>query len=98
MILRHSAAKFLRVNFNMYSIEVVIKSEINSPAKPLIDLFKYSTHRGYLTSDGAQTSTSGGKTFSRTVELRSDTFTQPSRAMREAMVNSVVGDDVFGDD
>ncbi len=32
------------------------------------------------------------------VDLRSDTVTQPTAAMRQAMANAVVGDDVFGDD
>jgi len=32
------------------------------------------------------------------IDLRSDTVTQPSRGMREAMAHAVVGDDVFGDD
>src|SRR6185503_14294862 len=32
------------------------------------------------------------------IDLRSDTVTQPSRGMREAMACAVVGDDVFGDD
>jgi threonine aldolase len=32
------------------------------------------------------------------VDLRSDTVTRPTPAMREAMANAVVGDDVFGDD
>lgn len=32
------------------------------------------------------------------VDLRSDTVTQPTAAMREAMVNAAVGDDVLGDD
>lgn len=32
------------------------------------------------------------------IDLRSDTVTQPTAAMREAMANAVVGDDVFGDD
>jgi threonine aldolase len=34
----------------------------------------------------------------RRVDLRSDTVTQPSRGMREAMAKAEVGDDVFGDD
>jgi len=33
-----------------------------------------------------------------TIDLRSDTVTQPSAAMREAMLGAEVGDDVFGDD
>ncbi|MEO9254707.1 MAG: beta-eliminating lyase-related protein, partial [Tepidiformaceae bacterium] len=32
------------------------------------------------------------------IDLRSDTVTKPSDAMRKAMANAEVGDDVFGDD
>jgi len=32
------------------------------------------------------------------IDLRSDTVTRPTPAMREAMAHAVVGDDVFGDD
>jgi threonine aldolase len=32
------------------------------------------------------------------IDLRSDTVTRPSQAMREAMAQSPVGDDVYGDD
>lgn len=32
------------------------------------------------------------------IDLRSDTVTKPTKAMREAMYNAVVGDDVYGDD
>jgi threonine aldolase len=32
------------------------------------------------------------------IDLRSDTVTQPTEAMREAMLNAPLGDDVFGDD
>lgn len=34
----------------------------------------------------------------RVVDLRSDTVTRPTRGMREAIANAVVGDDVLGDD
>lgn len=34
----------------------------------------------------------------RVIDLRSDTVTQPTPAMREAMAHAAVGDDVFGDD
>jgi threonine aldolase len=34
----------------------------------------------------------------KTVDLRSDTVTQPTSAMRQAMAAAPVGDDVFGDD
>jgi threonine aldolase len=33
-----------------------------------------------------------------TIDLRSDTVTHPTPAMREAMANALVGDDVYGDD
>ena len=32
------------------------------------------------------------------IDLRSDTVTLPTQAMRDAMYNAVVGDDVFDDD
>ncbi|MES1176745.1 MAG: GntG family PLP-dependent aldolase [Myxococcales bacterium] len=32
------------------------------------------------------------------IDLRSDTVTQPTRAMRDAMLNAPVGDDVYGED
>ncbi|RKX24414.1 MAG: low-specificity L-threonine aldolase [Candidatus Zixiibacteriota bacterium] len=34
----------------------------------------------------------------KTIDLRSDTITRPSQAMRQAMMIAEVGDDVFGDD
>ncbi len=34
----------------------------------------------------------------RPIDLRSDTVTHPTQAMRRAMADAVVGDDVFGDD
>lgn len=34
----------------------------------------------------------------KTIDLRSDTVTRPSAAMRQAMATAEVGDDVFGDD
>lgn len=34
----------------------------------------------------------------RWIDLRSDTVTHPSAAMREAMFTAQVGDDVYGDD
>ena len=38
------------------------------------------------------------KSSERPVDLRSDTVTQPTAAMREAMMAAPLGDDVFGDD
>ena len=42
---------------------------------------------------GDQTSHDGG-----VIDLRSDTVTRPTEAMRAAMASAEVGDDVFGDD
>ena len=36
--------------------------------------------------------------MSSTIDLRSDTVTRPSPAMREAMARAPVGDDQFGED
>ena len=36
--------------------------------------------------------------MTKTIDLRSDTVTRPTAAMREAMARADVGDDVFGDD
>lgn len=36
--------------------------------------------------------------MNKMIDLRSDTVTQPSEAMRQAMARAEVGDDVFGDD
>ncbi|MGO3169401.1 beta-eliminating lyase-related protein, partial [Senegalia sp. (in: firmicutes)] len=32
------------------------------------------------------------------IDLRSDTITQPTQSMRDAMYNAEVGDDILGDD
>jgi threonine aldolase len=38
------------------------------------------------------------ETFTKYIDLRSDTVTKPGEAMRKAMANAEVGDDVFGED
>ena len=50
-----------------------------------------SNRRGGLTSASAQT-------MSDVIDLRSDTVTRPTPAMREAIASAEVGDDVYGDD
>jgi threonine aldolase len=40
----------------------------------------------------------GESSSNRVIDLRSDTVTLPTPAMRQAMANAEVGDDVFGDD
>lgn len=48
-----------------------------------------------MTADRAASTASGGN---RRIDLRSDTVTQPTEAMREAMARAEVGDDVYGED
>ena len=50
---------------------------------------------GYPAGGGSAPAQGGGRNV---VDLRSDTVTRPSRRMREAMAETEVGDDVFGDD
>jgi threonine aldolase len=40
----------------------------------------------------------GGEDIEEFIDLRSDTVTQPSQEMREAMYKAVVGDDIMGED
>ena len=49
--------------------------------------------RGYNENAGAM-ETEG----SYVVNLRSDTFTMPTAAMKEAMISAPLGDDVYGED
>ncbi|WP_455374423.1 low-specificity L-threonine aldolase [Limibacillus halophilus] len=42
--------------------------------------------------------TPSGHNAPRSIDLRSDTVTQPSEGMRQAMLEAEVGDDVYGDD
>ena len=58
----------------------------------LVAIFVVSVLRA-LPHDGCMTYET-----SRVIDLRSDTVTKPTPAMREAMARAEVGDDVFGDD
>lgn len=51
-----------------------------------------------LADDGSGASAAATASVERVVDLRSDTVTRPTAAMREAIVRAEVGDDVFGDD
>lgn len=46
----------------------------------------------------AWTTEIGGRDMSKVIDLRSDTVTQPTEEMRDAMRNAVVGDDFYLDD
>jgi threonine aldolase len=48
--------------------------------------------------DGMTRTATGSASTNRTIDLRSDTVTQPTAAMREAMARAEVGDDVYGED
>jgi len=45
-----------------------------------------------------KTATSGSMTLNQPLDFRSDTVTRPTPAMRAAIAEAAVGDDVFGDD
>ena len=45
---------------------------------------------------GTQTAHNNGDVYM--VNLRSDTFTMPTTAMKDAMVTAPLGDDVYGED
>lgn len=46
----------------------------------------------------ATDTTAADQPFDQTIDLRSDTVTLPSPAMREAITNAALGDDVYGED
>ncbi|MFZ1672899.1 MAG: beta-eliminating lyase-related protein, partial [Nitrospira sp.] len=46
----------------------------------------------------SRASTSVSNTPQPIIDLRSDTVTKPSAAMRDAMARAEVGDDVYGED
>src|SRR3569833_1646559 len=51
-----------------------------------------------MSSTQSQSQSSADITRSAVVDLRSDTVTKPSPAMRRAMMDAEVGDDVYGED
>eukprot|EP00445_Apocalathium_hangoei_P091173 CAMPEP_0204229278 /NCGR_PEP_ID=MMETSP0361-20130328/87087_1 /ASSEMBLY_ACC=CAM_ASM_000343 /TAXON_ID=268821 /ORGANISM="Scrippsiella Hangoei, Strain SHTV-5" /LENGTH=395 /DNA_ID=CAMNT_0051197679 /DNA_START=50 /DNA_END=1235 /DNA_ORIENTATION=+ len=48
--------------------------------------------------NGHANGAANGSSGNTVIDMRSDTVTQPTAGMREAMSHAVVGDDVFGDD
>lgn len=57
-----------------------------------------SSARGYYNTGKPGLSRPGGTARVRVVDLRSDTVTKPGPAMRQAMAEAEVGDDVMGED
>lgn len=57
-----------------------------------------SSARGYYNTGKPRHSEPGGAAHVRVVDLRSDTVTKPGPAMRQAMAEAEVGDDVMGED
>lgn len=57
------------------------------------------SERGYYNTGGKPSYPGpGGAAHARVVDLRSDTVTKPGPAMRQAMAEADVGDDVMGED
>ncbi|XP_074648020.1 uncharacterized protein LOC141903687 isoform X3 [Tubulanus polymorphus] len=59
-------------------------------------LVRYTCRSSYHGGGGASVNSGAGENV--VIDLRSDTVTQPNAAMRLAMQNATVGDDVFGED
>ncbi|XP_041670796.1 threonine aldolase 1 [Cheilinus undulatus] len=57
-----------------------------------------SSFRGYYNTKKPRYPDQGGAAHVRVVDLRSDTVTRPGAAMRTAIAEAVVGDDVMGED
>ena len=57
-----------------------------------------SSTRGYYNTPKPSYPGPGGAPHVRVVDLRSDTVTKPGLAMRQAMAEAEVGDDVMGED
>lgn len=57
-----------------------------------------SPARGYYNAGKPGRGEPGGAAHARVVDLRSDTVTKPGPAMRQAMAEATVGDDVMGED
>lgn len=57
-----------------------------------------SSVRGYYNAGKPRHTGPGGAAHARVVDLRSDTVTKPGPAMRQAMAEAEVGDDVMGED
>ncbi|XP_010747733.3 threonine aldolase 1 [Larimichthys crocea] len=57
-----------------------------------------SSVRGYYNAGKPRHTGPGGAVHARVVDLRSDTVTKPGPAMRQAMAEAEVGDDVMGED
>ncbi|KAM9837184.1 threonine aldolase 1 [Aulostomus maculatus] len=74
-----------------------------SSTEPLRDrnataVFGPSSTRGYYNTGKPRCSGPDGAAHVRVVDLRSDTVTKPGAAMRQAMAEAEVGDDVMGED
>ena len=59
---------------------------------------RYASHNEYKVHATSRIAVQTMSHETLIVDLRSDTVTRPTAAMRRAMAEAVVGDDVFGDD
>ncbi|XP_072524097.1 threonine aldolase 1 [Salminus brasiliensis] len=90
----------------LVSIRALIRCTNRFPAslssRPLRRVLRADPVRFYYDRPGARTGAgspdSSGSAPVHTVDLRSDTVTKPGAAMRRAMAEAEVGDDVFGED
>ena len=79
----------------LFILSVFILVSYSFQIRPLLSL---KQNRKYLELKATNVINMDKKLSSSLIDLRSDTVTLPSSAMRNAMAEAVVGDDVFEDD
>lgn len=84
--------------FSKYLNHGVVASNKPLRARHAAAVLGRSSARGYYTSGKPRDTGSGGAARVQVVDLRSDTVTKPGAAMRQAMAEAEVGDDVMGED
>ncbi|XP_022524732.2 threonine aldolase 1 [Astyanax mexicanus] len=89
-------------NTLLRSVRALLRCTSRSPASPVGSparrFLRATPVRLYYNRTGAGAADTGGSVPVLTVDLRSDTVTKPGPAMRRAMAEAEVGDDVFGED
>ncbi|XP_059180625.1 threonine aldolase 1 [Centropristis striata] len=87
-----------RVLFKLLNPGVVASSKSRSARDAAAVVLARSSARGYYNTGKPRYPGPDGAAQVRVVDLRSDTVTKPGPAMRRAMAEAEVGDDVMGED
>ncbi len=87
-----------RIFLKVLTRGVVASSKPLSARDAAAAILGRSSARGYYNTGKSRYAGPGGAAHARVVDLRSDTVTKPGPAMRQAMAEAEVGDDVMGED